>query len=245
MMKRWFFLLAFLVMAKFAPAAQEPFDMRVSYNEKSATVRIHLTRLQEDELRNFMQKIVIFKNSTAQVEENMINQNHLQDLTKEIHLAANVNDVIKVVLYYGQDQTLAKEIKVTDSSAKEKAEPQASNQKSQSILVSDEQISETETPKSESSESGVLSSSSRTVSPQPDQGYGYKDLGYKPSKEQYGYSVDQNPDVHKAKDVSAKYGYQLKRESYGKETIDDGIKSEVGYSYKNFGDKPDDDSYGR
>jgi len=76
----------------------------ISYAEGEGFLKIDLERLSRDEIEHFMQRLIIFHNEESQLEESLIDQNHLHQITKFIPLGAQRGDRIKAELHFGKDQ---------------------------------------------------------------------------------------------------------------------------------------------
>ena len=216
--------------------AESPFRMDLEYQPGGGILKIDLERLSQNEMKDFMQRLVITPSASAPIEESLIDQNHLNAIVKMVPLTAVEGDTITVDLYYGSGAGAVVSRTLTVG------QPTLAEEAQSSVLISDDDTLssdpplEIQPPVQEKEEEETFG-----YSPPKEKEYGSRNFGYEGSKERYGYTLEEN-DAYKS-DAASMDGTQGK--SYGYTDPGQTDVGQKGFGYSDYGYKGDSTPYGR
>jgi len=118
-------------------AAEESFQIELNYKISEGMLKIDMERLSRDEVKHFMQRLVIYKNEESQLQEELVKQNYLNQITKWIPFMAEPGDIIKVVIHYGKEGTYEQQLIVPEHDELSRAELSIKRTEGGSVLVRD------------------------------------------------------------------------------------------------------------
>jgi len=184
-MKNKLVTFVFILLFSSTSFSSEPFSIKLAFNHLINQLRVDIDRLSKDEVNHAFKKFVVYKNGVKAGEVDLKNQNYLNHISKGVVLQARAKDVLRIELFYGQNQVLNEEIIVSDSS-----QVRSKVRRSYSVLVPDE-TEEIIAKKAKSLSQIIKDKEPETFGYiREDKRAGEQVYGYKLDREKYGYTVD-------------------------------------------------------